>query len=1094
MNWTVQASTNTITSALTLLTPRFQISAVPTGPAWQVEAVNDAVEPGLLVTSLGLLGSASSKAAATTIVITNSTGALIPAGTFIHIAGVWDNVSATTPTLTCSTIGGATAIANHVTVGSGATSTAGTGIFHRCFSAVTTGSIAIGATIATLTSNQSAVARAATAHGWSGATATPRGSVATVTHTTGSPSIATSGTAPIAGDLVIGTTVYENPAQMTGDADVLNGAWSAITGVFTTGSTANTNVGVGVQSKVANGFGVQTYNPTGGVADTVACVYALVPATVVNAASATLAATASTAAVVGAVHEAGATLAVTAAPLAAGTAGSPVLSTLDFDSMSEGAALSGATFPAGWSYQAVAGNAQTTAVTRSASAKAGTRGARFTTGTSPTDNAYVRYNPAGNANVTTKRVLSFYLRVNANPVGGQNTRIAFLRNLALSQALSCIMTSSRQLSISGATSSANLAALALGSWYRVEIGADHGAGTAEIRVYLGDSSSATSTGTATPSTTSQCIAEVGQISTTPNFAPSSLDIDIDHVRYGTDWLDPYLPPTTTHEAGGTLAVTATPVAGATAGLQQTSQLTDWTNTATWDNDYTTGTTATVLRPQFQPFGGECVTDLTNWQLNTLSVRLRDLPLNATGCTVSVFLMVNGDITNALRAFWIGDSGVGTLTFSKNVGGTITQIGSPVTWDLSQPFLRLRQVGAVSHLDRSADGANWTNVGSDTTGLNLASSQVRVAAYSAGGDPHAMEWVTVDALNSSITLAIAGSALTTTASRTAVASIVREATATLAVTAARTAAATGVRPASGTPGATATQTTSATVVEAIWTASGALTVTAARTAGAAVVHEATAALAVTSTPAVGAERVQAGVATLAVTSTATTTPVAVHQAGASLAVTALTTSAVSGVTAPQSAVGTLALSVAAVAGSTRTMALSSTPLNVTATRTAVALAIHQALGSVAVSVDRTAAVSLSRNAQGSLTAACTAEAAASVTRHVVGALSVVVDADAITSLVREGVVVDLPVAVALQAAAEVEYATRAVLLVQADGAVDATTSSPSVASVLLEIEAGTDPTVLWVRAPDVTDVVVPDVDDDSLDALDLTVSTPISVTV
>jgi hypothetical protein len=231
------------------------------------------------VGSLGLVGSGSATTAATTLVVTNTRGTVIPAGTLIHITGCWDNIaSVTAPTITCSTVGGGTAIANHATaIGSGVTTTAGAGIWHQCFRVLTTADIAIGATIATLTSNQSAVKRAAHAQGWTGVDTTLRGTVATGVSTTGSPTVTTTGTALVYGDLVIGSVSFENNAQMTGDADVSIGNWDPIVGTFTTGGAAGTNVGTGSQSKVLIGTTAQTYNPTGGVADTVACVYSVVP-------------------------------------------------------------------------------------------------------------------------------------------------------------------------------------------------------------------------------------------------------------------------------------------------------------------------------------------------------------------------------------------------------------------------------------------------------------------------------------------------------------------------------------------------------------------------------------------------------------------------------------------------------------------------------------------------------------------------------------------------------------------------------------------------------------------------------------------------
>jgi hypothetical protein len=233
----------------------------------------------MAVVSLGLLGTGSSKTAATTLAVTNTTGALIPAGTLIHITGCWDNIaSVTAPTITSSTIGGATATANHATaIGSGITTTAGSGVWHQCFRALTTASIAIGAVICTLTSNQSAVVRAAHAVGWSGVQNALRGTVATGVSTTGAPTVQTAGTALVTGDLVVGSASFENSAQMTADADTLNGSWSAIVGTFTTGAGAATNVGTASQFKVITGTGVQSFDPTGGVADTVACVYSLQP-------------------------------------------------------------------------------------------------------------------------------------------------------------------------------------------------------------------------------------------------------------------------------------------------------------------------------------------------------------------------------------------------------------------------------------------------------------------------------------------------------------------------------------------------------------------------------------------------------------------------------------------------------------------------------------------------------------------------------------------------------------------------------------------------------------------------------------------------
>jgi hypothetical protein len=230
----------------------------------------------LAIVSLGGLGTGQAKAAGTTITVTNILGSVIPAGSLLVVVGTWDNInSVTAPTITCSTIGGATAIANHATaVGSGVTTTAGAGIWHQCFRALTTADIAIGATICTLTSNQSAVARAGYCEGWTGVSDTLRGTVVTATSTAGTPTATTGGTAPALGDLVIGCASYENSSIQTGDADTTNGSWDAANGFGTSGSSGATNVMSSIQFKAITAGGAQTFNPSGSN-DAVVCVFAL---------------------------------------------------------------------------------------------------------------------------------------------------------------------------------------------------------------------------------------------------------------------------------------------------------------------------------------------------------------------------------------------------------------------------------------------------------------------------------------------------------------------------------------------------------------------------------------------------------------------------------------------------------------------------------------------------------------------------------------------------------------------------------------------------------------------------------------------------
>ena len=237
----------------------------------------------MAITDLGQLASyVSSKVAAATMSPVNLTGSVIPAGTLLHIVGCWDNIaSVTAPVITCSTVGGATPTANHPTaLGQGVTTTAGSGIWHQCFRVLTTADIATNATIVTLTSNQSAVARACTVNGFSGASTTLRGTNSNGVNATGTISLVA--LAPQIGDLVIGSVSFENGTQMSGDTDTLNGSWSAIAGDFTTGGGAATNAGVGVQAKIVTAAGDQTFNASGGLADTVGCVYILTPTTAVT--------------------------------------------------------------------------------------------------------------------------------------------------------------------------------------------------------------------------------------------------------------------------------------------------------------------------------------------------------------------------------------------------------------------------------------------------------------------------------------------------------------------------------------------------------------------------------------------------------------------------------------------------------------------------------------------------------------------------------------------------------------------------------------------------------------------------------------------
>lgn len=227
---------------------------------------------------LGKLGEAQNKVSGTTLAVPNTSGAIIPAGTTLYLALTFDNhASATAATVSLSNAGGAAWANGAGPIGSGITTSAGAGIWQRTFYVKTTAAIAVGATITTITFGSAVVGKAAVITGYSGVEATLRGNIVTGVSTAGTPSVVTAGTALVAGDIVIGAISGENSAVPTGDADSLNGSWSAIATVVTTGGgAANTHDAAGIQDKIVTATGAQTFNATT-ANDSVASVLALVP-------------------------------------------------------------------------------------------------------------------------------------------------------------------------------------------------------------------------------------------------------------------------------------------------------------------------------------------------------------------------------------------------------------------------------------------------------------------------------------------------------------------------------------------------------------------------------------------------------------------------------------------------------------------------------------------------------------------------------------------------------------------------------------------------------------------------------------------------
>ena len=114
----------------------------------------------MAITALGQVGSATNKAAGTTLAITASQ--TIPAGTLLVLCWTTDNAASTTaPTLSLTNSGGVAWTRQFTpAVGSGVTTTAGSGIWTQVWTVLTTSSISSGATITTVTTT-SVVAKAA---------------------------------------------------------------------------------------------------------------------------------------------------------------------------------------------------------------------------------------------------------------------------------------------------------------------------------------------------------------------------------------------------------------------------------------------------------------------------------------------------------------------------------------------------------------------------------------------------------------------------------------------------------------------------------------------------------------------------------------------------------------------------------------------------------------------------------------------------------------------------------------------------------------------------------------------------------------------
>jgi len=219
---------------------------------------------------LGSLGSSQSSATGSTLDVTATS--TIPAGTVLVLAAVWDNIDLTTPTLTSLSSAGGGTWTERATGSSGVTASAGAGIFSAVWTVQTVTEIAASATITTVTwSSASTDTKSVVIVGFDNQLEILRGAVVSGTSTGGTPSVTTS-TAPITNDVVIGVIAGENNAAPSADADTLNGSWSSISSINTTGGGGASNTTIGIQAKTVTAGGNQTYNATT-AADSVAFVF-----------------------------------------------------------------------------------------------------------------------------------------------------------------------------------------------------------------------------------------------------------------------------------------------------------------------------------------------------------------------------------------------------------------------------------------------------------------------------------------------------------------------------------------------------------------------------------------------------------------------------------------------------------------------------------------------------------------------------------------------------------------------------------------------------------------------------------------------------
>ena len=200
------------------------------------------------------LGNNFNNVSGTTLAIT--TTAAIAVGDFVVVRWAADNLSATTPTATCSDGNNTYTVQSQGAVNA----TAAAGVAGGIITTLATVAKASGSTI-TLTFSGAITGKAAYAESFTGVTSSLRFAAISATGASTAPSPGTTSSVPI-GDLVLGVVAAETRAAITADPDATGGSWSAgttRTGGGTSGQDA-TSVTASGQYKITTAAGAQTFN------------------------------------------------------------------------------------------------------------------------------------------------------------------------------------------------------------------------------------------------------------------------------------------------------------------------------------------------------------------------------------------------------------------------------------------------------------------------------------------------------------------------------------------------------------------------------------------------------------------------------------------------------------------------------------------------------------------------------------------------------------------------------------------------------------------------------------------------------------------